>query len=93
MKRKLSPAAKKAISQAAKKRWRTYRKAKQNGDSRPVNPRTSAINTTTIGSSDRISTIDRLGVLLDRFDGTPFEMSREQFTERAINWALDKLGN
>ena len=72
MKRKLSPAAKKDISQAAKKRWRAYRKANhatQNGD------------------------LDRLGVLLDKFDGTPFELTREQFTERAINWALDKLGS
>ena len=70
MKRKLSPAARKAISAATKKRWHEYRKAKhmvKNGS-------------------------DRLGVLLNRFDGTPFEMTREQFTERAINWALDKLG-
>ena len=71
MKRKLSPAAKKAISQATKKRWQAYRRVKheaKNGD-------------------------DRLCVLLNRFDGTPFEMTREQFTERAINWALDKLGS
>ena len=78
MKRKLSPAAKKAIGQAAKKRWRTYRREKLDGDVKPVYA---------------MATIDRLGVLLDKFDGTPFELTREQFTERAINWALDRLGS
>jgi hypothetical protein len=82
---KISDAARRRMSRAAKARWkRAHTISLANGTTRSPSPAQA--------TRPHRSVNGRLGAYLKRFAGTPMEMTEEQFMEKLVSLTLDRLG-